>query len=270
MELIEGKWYRCKKTYYGATGESAFVIFKEGYLYKMHPKGIIKGDNDRAVNLGQDFKSFIEYFYESPFDENTGPYPPAQPLFELQQGRRYVCKKSLKMNLPQYYTAFFKDRVYKAASKKHLIDERFIQHELSSDCFDEHFEPAPLPISVSEVETSIPGVLNFHGDVVPFPVKNGKFYSVDKGATVSVLPRYPKVMEVYDFPDSKPLTRVVFMEKNGRFFVWNNAKTLEEADKEIGVSSYKFAREVSPKIEVSKKEIAEWKGVEVNNLLIID
>lgn len=269
MELIEGKWYRCKKTYYGLLGKSKFIIFREGYLYQLYPKGIIAGEDRHGVNLGQDLMSFNDYFYETPFDENTGPYPPAQPLFELLPGRRYVCKKSLKMNLPGFYTAFYKDRVYKASSKKHLIDEKFIQHELSSDRFDEHFEPAPLPISVSEVESSIPGVLNFYDDVVPLPIEGGKFYSLDKGATVSILPQYPKVMEVFDFPDSKPLTRVVFMEKNGRFFVWNNAQTLEEAEKEIGVSSYKFAREISPIVEVTRQEIADWKGVDVDNILII-
>lgn len=184
MELIEGKYYRCKKTYQGSIEKTKFIIFKEGNFYKLHPKGFISGEGRHAVSLGENIQAFTEFFYLEPFDENT----------------------ALHLN---------------------SLDSR-------------------------------PGSI-------------GKFYTEGEGATVTPLSKYPKVMEVSDFPDfSSSLKRVVFMATKGRFFVWNNAKTIEDAEKELGVSSYKYAREVSPLIEVSKKEIAEWKGVSVDRINIID
>lgn len=85
--------------------------------------------------------------------------------------------------------------------------------------------------------------------------------------------QYPKIMEVSDFPDfPKEATsiRVVFMETKNHFYAWCGAQTMEEANKCLGVNYFKFAREVSPIIEVSKKEIAEWKGVAVSQIQIID
>lgn len=41
---------------------------------------------------------------------------------------------------------------------------------------------------------------------------------------------YPKVMTVSDYSDfGLRMTRVVFMEKNGKFLAWSDARTLEDA-----------------------------------------
>ena len=57
--------------------------------------------------------------------------------------------------------------------------------------------------------------------------------------------QYPKVMMV---GDAYPLTRkrVVFMEKCGRFMSWPNAETLEDAETELGTSTWKYAEDIKP------------------------
>src|SRR5690625_4645415 len=63
-------------------------------------------------------------------------------------------------------------------------------------------------------------------------------------------PEYPKVMEVSiykDFRDS--LKRVVFMCKNGMYLAWAGAATLEEADRELEVISWPYAREIAGNAE---------------------
>ncbi len=152
---------------------------------------------------------------------------------ELIEGKWYICKKD---RYDYNYLNFRAGFLYKAISNDALESEiGYTYQSPTTDFLMEHFYSTPFDENTDRTT------------------------------------QYPKVMEVSDFPDfPKPLTRVVFMEKNGRFFVWNNAKTLEEAEKEIVVSRYKFAREVSPIIEVSKKEIAEWKGVKVDQIQIID
>ena len=78
---------------------------------------------------------------------------------------------------------------------------------------------------------------------------------------------YPKVMLVSDDKVSW-VTRVVFMEKNNKFIAWIGVETIEEAKKRVCTTTWKFAKELPTKIEVTKEEIAKWKGCEVEQLII--
>ena len=77
---------------------------------------------------------------------------------------------------------------------------------------------------------------------------------------------YPRVMLVSD----DKMTwgkRVVFMEKNGGFLAWEAAETLEEAENATVSSFWKYAKEFEP-VEVTLEEIAEWKGVSKEQIII--
>lgn len=89
---------------------------------------------------------------------------------------------------------------------------------------------------------------------------------------------YPKLMyvgstleEVESDRENKN-TRVVFMEKNGRFLAWINAKTHEEAKQETEVNSWKYAQDIEetpePKKEVidiaMNKDILKYAIIKIN------
>ena len=61
--------------------------------------------------------------------------------------------------------------------------------------------------------------------------------------------------------------RVVFMEKCGGFLAWINAGTLEEAEKQVDTRFWKYAKDIEP-IEVTLEEIAKWKGVSKEQIII--
>ena len=80
---------------------------------------------------------------------------------------------------------------------------------------------------------------------------------------------YPRVMEVSNFEDfSNSRIRVVFMEKNGKYFAWLRASTLEEAEKTLSIAWWDYAREVTPIIELTAEDISAGKGVGINPELI--
>ena len=59
---------------------------------------------------------------------------------------------------------------------------------------------------------------------------------------------YPKVMLVSNVNKIETAeTRVVFMEKNGKYLAWNGVETLEEAEDEINVVNWNFAWELEEK-----------------------
>ena len=77
---------------------------------------------------------------------------------------------------------------------------------------------------------------------------------------------YPRVMLVSD--DKRAWgKRVVFMGKNGGFLAWGFAETLEEAEKTVAISFWKYAKEIEP-IQVTLEEIAKWKGVSKEQIII--
>jgi len=62
--------------------------------------------------------------------------------------------------------------------------------------------------------------------------------------------KYPKVMEVSIYKDFRgPLRRVVFMYKNGMYLAWKGAATLEEADSEVEVTPWPYARDITDNAE---------------------
>ena len=77
---------------------------------------------------------------------------------------------------------------------------------------------------------------------------------------------YPRVMMV-SFDNEIWAKRVVFMEKCGGFVAWTDARTFEEAEKEKYTTFWKYAKEIEP-IEVTLKEIAKWKGVSKELIII--
>jgi hypothetical protein len=78
---------------------------------------------------------------------------------------------------------------------------------------------------------------------------------------------YPKVMLVSD-NESSWKQRVVFMEKKKIFIAWAAAETIEEAIEILSTTHWKYAKELPKEIEVTKEEIAKWKGCEVEQLVI--
>ena len=111
-----------------------------------------------------------------------------------------------------------------------------------------------------------------------YGIINGKFYNwiLDEveayNAEIIELPElpedrtYPRVMLISD----DKITwgkRVVFMGKNGGFLAWEFAETLEEAENIVGTNFWKYAKEIEP-IQVTLEEIAEWKGVHKEQIII--
>lgn len=108
-----------------------------------------------------------------------------------------------------------------------------------------------------------------------YGIINGEFYilAADEVRRYNVeiieLPEeraYPRVMLVSD----NKMTwgkRVVFMEKCGGFLAWTNAETLEKAEKSTSTIFWKYAKEIEP-VEVTLEEIAEWKGIHKEQIII--
>ena len=121
----------------------------------------------------------------------------------------------------------------------------------------------------------VTGVLR--GDVIGsyYGVINGmfSFWTFDEvknyNAEIIELPEeraYPRVMLV-SYDKTTWSKRVVFMEKNGGFLAWALAETLEEAEKSTSAVIWHYAKEIEP-IEVTLEEIAKWKGVHEQQIII--
>ena len=78
---------------------------------------------------------------------------------------------------------------------------------------------------------------------------------------------YPRAMLVSDDGINWDTRRVVFMEKCGGFLAWISAKTLEEAEKEVDTRLWTYAKEIEH-IEVTLEEIAKWKGISKEQIII--
>lgn len=71
-------------------------------------------------------------------------------------------------------------------------------------------------------------------------------YCKDFNAEIIELPEektYPRVMMV-SLDEENWFKRVVFMCKNGRYLAWNNAETVEEAEKEMLSTAWLFAKDI--------------------------
>lgn len=84
-------------------------------------------------------------------------------------------------------------------------------------------------------------VYEMGGEIIELPEENG----------------YPKVMMVSDFPitkGNKGQQRVVFMEKMGKYLAWANVETIEDAEKEMMITTWNYAVDV-PKENPQKTEM---------------
>ena len=96
--------------------------------------------------------------------------------------------------------------------------------------------------------------------------------AAENNAEIIELPEektYPKVMIVSE-DGEKWHKRVVLMYKNGRYLAWNCAVTFEEAEKKMNLTSWRFAKELPEKVELTKSEIAEKFGISIDQLVIKD
>lgn len=105
---------------------------------------------------------------------------------------------------------------------------------------------------------------DFNRFFLRYPKKEEELLELEKDTKT-----YPKVMEVSNSENfSNPKTRVVFMEKNGKYLAWLNASTLEEAEKTFIVAYWDYAREVAPTVNLTAEDISAGKGVGVDPKLI--
>ena len=108
-----------------------------------------------------------------------------------------------------------------------------------------------------------------------YGIINGKFDYLDidqvreANAEIIELPEekaYPRVMLVSD-DKKKWKKRVVFIEIYGGFVAWDRAETLLDAEKAKEAVFWKYAKDIEP-IEVTLEEIAEWKGINKEQIII--
>ena len=106
-----------------------------------------------------------------------------------------------------------------------------------------------------------------------YGIIDGKFevWGIDEIAKAEIieLPEektYPRVMLVSN-DRGKWFKRVVFMEKCGRFLAWDKAETLEEAENITVPITWKYTKDLEP-IEVTLEDIAKWKGVNKEQIII--
>ena len=77
-----------------------------------------------------------------------------------------------------------------------------------------------------------------------------------------------RVVEVRQYEDVNWHRRVLITEKRGKFVCWRDAQTIEEINTNHGATSWNFMRELPIKTILTKAEIAEKFGVDVENLEI--
>ena len=77
-----------------------------------------------------------------------------------------------------------------------------------------------------------------------------------------------RVVEVRQYEDVNWHRRVLITEKKGKFVCWKEARTIEEINTNDGAACWNFMRELPIKTILTKTEIAEKFGVDVENLEI--
>lgn len=80
---------------------------------------------------------------------------------------------------------------------------------------------------------------------------------------------FPGVMLVSDDGNSWH-RRVVFMKRCGRYISWIDAETIEESENIYKTTSWRYAKELTEKVIISKAEIAEKFGVPFDYIKIVD
>ena len=125
-------------------------------------------------------------------------------------------------------------------------NDRFRYYGLINNCFSEY---------------SIEYCESFNAEIIELPEEK----------------TYPKVMIVSE-DGEKWHKRVVLMYKNGRYLAWNNAETFEEAEKEMILTPWRFAKDIEePKeftitlsdINSKMDDIKKLFGAEENDKIVI-
>ena len=80
---------------------------------------------------------------------------------------------------------------------------------------------------------------------------------------------FPRVMLVSDDGDSW-YKRVVLMKRCDRYLSWVEAETIEESEDIYEATSWRYAKELPEKVELTKSEIAEKFGISIDQLVIKD
>lgn len=80
---------------------------------------------------------------------------------------------------------------------------------------------------------------------------------------------YPKVMWVWDDEKDVKLKRVVFMEKLGRYIAWNGVETIEQADKETCLCTWKHAKDIEEPKQITIQEAEKMINDLGNNVKIV-
>ena len=78
---------------------------------------------------------------------------------------------------------------------------------------------------------------------------------------------FPRVMLVSDDGDSWH-KRVVFMRKCDRYLAWCRSETIKESESIYETNSWRYAKELPEKVELTKSEIAEKFGISIDQLVI--
>ena len=80
---------------------------------------------------------------------------------------------------------------------------------------------------------------------------------------------FPRVMLVSDDGNSWH-RRVVFMKKCDRYISWIDAETIEESENIYKTTSWCYAKELTEKVEITKSQIADKFGIQIDLIKIVD
>ena len=80
---------------------------------------------------------------------------------------------------------------------------------------------------------------------------------------------FPRVMLVSDDGNSWH-RRVVFMKRCGRYISWIDAETIEESENIYKTTSWGYAKELTEKVEITKSQIADKFGIQIDLIKIVD
>ena len=81
--------------------------------------------------------------------------------------------------------------------------------------------------------------------------------------------QFPRVMLVSDDGNSWH-RRVVFMKRCGRYISWIDAETVEESESIYKTTSWRYAKELIEKVELTKSQIADKFGIQIDLIKIVD
>ena len=81
--------------------------------------------------------------------------------------------------------------------------------------------------------------------------------------------QFPRVMLVSDDGISWH-RRVVFMKRCGRYISWIDAETIEESENIYKTTSWGYAKELTEKVEITKSQIADKFGIQIDLIKIVD